>query len=187
MFAQLIRNLSTLGITGTVQRLQYTGPEAVPEPHPLISSEPIGNGEAPAAFAKTDHPQVSIVIPVYNKWVYTAACLRSLLEVKGKYSFEVIVVDDQSSDETAERLAAIDGLVHLRNEKNLGFVGSCNRGARHARGEYLVLLNNDTQVLDGWLDELIDTFEREPKAGLVGARLVYPDGKSAGIRRHRLH
>ncbi len=124
------------------------------------------------------------MIPVYNKWVYTAACLRSLLEVAGKYSFEVIVVDDQSTDETAERLADIDGLTHLRNEKNLGFVGSCNRGARQARGEYLVLLNNDTQVLEGWLDELIDTFEREPRAGLVGARLVYPDGslqESGGI------
>ena len=49
--------------------------------------------------------------------------------------FEVIVVDDQSSDETAEQLAGIKGLTHLRNEKNLGFVGSCNRGADSARGE----------------------------------------------------
>ena len=184
LLAQLIRNLSTLGIMGTVQRLQYTGPEAAPEPHPVINRETIGDIKAPPAFPKTERPQVSIIIPVYNKWVYTAACLRSLLEVKGKYSFEVIVVDDQSSDETAEQLANIDGLIHLRNEKNLGFVGSCNRGARHARGEYLVMLNNDTQVLEGWLDELIDTFEREPLAGLVGARLVYPDGslqESGGI------
>ncbi|MGB7451050.1 MAG: glycosyltransferase, partial [Lysobacterales bacterium] len=184
LLSQLIRNLSTLGIEGTIQRLQYTGPEAVPEPHPQIKMESVGDVQAPAAFPKTDQPQVSIVIPVYNKWVYTAACLRSLLDAAGKYSFEVIVVDDQSTDETAERLADIDGLTHLRNEKNLGFVGSCNRGARQARGEYLVLLNNDTQVLEGWLDELIDTFEREPQAGLVGARLVYPDGslqESGGI------
>jgi GT2 family glycosyltransferase/glycosyltransferase involved in cell wall biosynthesis len=184
LLSQLIRNLSTLGIKGTLQRLQYTGSEAAPEPQPVISTEVIGNIEAPSAFPETDKPEVSIIIPVYNKWVYTAACLRSLLKFKGKYAFEVIVVDDQSSDETAERLAAIDGLTHLRNEKNLGFVGSCNHGARHARGEYLVLLNNDTQVLQGWLDELIDTFEREPLAGLVGARLVYPDGslqESGGI------
>ena len=184
LLSQMIRNLSTLGVKGTLQRLQYTGSEATPEPQPVISTEVIGNIEAPPAFPETDQPKVSIVIPVYNKWAYTAACLRSLLEFKGKYSFEVIVVDDQSSDETAERLATIDGLAHLRNEKNLGFVGSCNRGARHARGEYLVLLNNDTQVLEGWLDELVDTFDREPQAGLVGARLVYPDGslqESGGI------
>ena len=184
LLSQLIRNLSTLGMSGTLQRLQYTGPEAEPEPLPVIKKEAIGDTRAPDAFPKTEQPKVSIIIPVYNKWVYTAACLRSLLEFKGKVSFEVIVVDDQSSDETAKQLEDIDGLTHLRNEKNLGFVGSCNRGARHARGEYLVMLNNDTQVLEGWLDELIDTFDREPEAGLVGARLVYPDGslqESGGI------
>ncbi len=184
LFSQLVRNLSTLGFEGALTRLQYTGAEAAPEPHLPKDMESVGDPLAPDAFPVTEQPTVSIVIPVYNKWEYTAACLRSLLEAKGKYSFEVIVVDDQSSDETADRLAQIKGLSHLRNDKNLGFVGSCNRGARHARGEYLVLLNNDTQVLEGWLDELIDTFEREPRAGLVGARLVYPDGslqESGGI------
>ena len=184
LFSQFVRNLSTLGVSGTIQRLQYTGPEASPEPQPVYVAEAIGEVQAPTDFPMTENPHVSIVIPVYNKWNYTAACLHSLLEFKGKYTFEVIVVDDQSSDETAEQLAGIKGLTHLRNDENLGFVGSCNRGARHARGEYLVLLNNDTQVLDGWLDELIDTFAREPRAGLVGARLVYPDGslqESGGI------
>lgn len=145
---------------------------------------PIGESNAPDAFPRTDQPKASIIIPVYNKWSYTAACLTSLLEVKGKYSFEVIVVDDQSSDESAHHLSRIEGLTHLRNDKNLGFVGSCNRGASHASGEYVVFLNNDTQVLEGWLDELIDTFDREPLAGLVGSRLVYPDGslqESGGI------
>jgi GT2 family glycosyltransferase/glycosyltransferase involved in cell wall biosynthesis len=184
LLSQFVRNLSTLGFSGTLQRMQYTGAEAVPEPRPTAEVESIGDTRAPESFPATDNPQVSIVIPVYNKWVYTAACLRSLLEFKGKYSFEVIVVDDRSSDETADQLSRIEGLIHLRNDKNLGFVSSCNRGAKHARGEYLVLLNNDTQVLEGWLDELIDTFESEPRAGLVGARLVYPDGslqESGGI------
>jgi len=184
LFSQLVRNLSTLGIEGTLQRLQYTGVDAVPEPQLTKDLESIGDPQPPEAFPLTNRPDVSIVIPVYNKWVYTAACLRSLLEVNGKYSFEVIVVDDQSSDETAEQLAQVKGLKHLVNEQNLGFVGSCNRGAQVAKGEYLVLLNNDTQVTEGWLDELIDTFEREPQAGLVGALLVYPDGslqESGGI------
>jgi GT2 family glycosyltransferase len=147
-------------------------------------SETIGESNAPDAFPATDQPKVSIIIPVFNQWAYTAACLSSLLEDEGKYSFEVIVVDDLSSDDTPHHLSTIKGLTNLRNEENLGFVGSCNRGARHARGEYLVLLNNDTQVTEGWLDELIDTFAREPDAGLVGSRLVYPDGslqESGGI------
>ena len=184
LLSQLVRNLSTLGIEGTLQRLQYKGAEAVPQPQPTLDMESIGDPQPPDAFPVYEQPDVSIIIPVYNKWVYTAACLRSLLEAPGKYSFEVIVIDDQSSDETAEWLTQIDGLRYFRNTENLGFVGSCNRGASEARGEYLVLLNNDTQVLAGWLDELIDTFAREPQAGLVGARLVYPDGslqESGGI------
>jgi glycosyltransferase involved in cell wall biosynthesis len=64
----------------------------------------------------------------------------------------------------------------VRNDKNLGFVGSCNRGAEVARGRYIVMLNNDTQVLDGWLDALIETFTRYPDTGMAGAKLVYPDG-----------
>ena len=184
LISQMVRNLSTLGLSGTLERLQYNGAKAALEPRPTLEMEPIGDPGAPESFPAHEHPVVSIVIPVCNKWVYTAACLRSLLEVKGRHSFEVIVVDDKSSDETAERLANIEGLTHLRNDKNLGFVGSCNRGAAKARGAYLVLLNNDTQVTEGWLDELIDTFDREPRAGLVGARLIYPDGtlqESGGI------
>jgi GT2 family glycosyltransferase len=99
-----------------------------------------------------------------------------LLDASCRASFEVIVVDDQSSDESAQHLAAIDGLVHLRNEQNLGFVGSCNRGAEQARGRFIVMLNNDTQVLDGWLDALLETFHQHPDTGLAGARLIYPDG-----------
>ncbi len=131
----------------------------------------------PGPFECPEQPDASIIIPVFNQWAYTATCLASLLKAKCNYSFEVIVVDDQSSDETAEMLAQVEGITYFRNEQNQGFVGSCNRGAEHARGEFLVLLNNDTEVTDGWLDELIHTFALEPKAGLVGSRLVYPDGK----------
>lgn len=184
LISQLVRNLSTLGIKGTLTRLQTSSAEAVPEPQLTLAREPAADSPQQLEFSKLEQPRVSIIIPVYNNWAYTAACLHSLLEIKGKYSFEVIVVDDRSSDETASKLAQIEGLTNLRNKKNLGFVGSCNHGAQHARGEYLVLLNNDTQVTEGWLDELVDTFEHEPEAGLVGSRLVYPDGslqESGGI------
>lgn len=130
----------------------------------------------PIQLPTDDAPRVSIVIPVYNKFEYTWACLRSLERVCAGQSYEVIVVDDGSSDETPRLAEAARGLRLLRNDRNLGFVGSCNRGAAEARGEYVVLLNNDTQVQDGWLTALLETFERVPDAGLVGSKLIYPDG-----------
>lgn len=122
-------------------------------------------------------PQVSIVIPVYNKIAYTLACLASLAQHAASTPFEVIVVDDCSSDDTAERLADVDGLTLVRNAQNLGFVGSCNAGAAAARGEYVLFLNNDTVVTPGWLEALLRCFAEQPDAGLVGAKLVYPDGR----------
>jgi GT2 family glycosyltransferase/glycosyltransferase involved in cell wall biosynthesis len=89
----------------------------------------------------------------------------------------VIVVDDASSDATPQRLADIAGLRSLRNAQNLGFIGSCNAGAAAARGEYLLFLNNDTVVTAGWLEALVCCIGEAPDAGLVGARLVYPDGR----------
>lgn len=122
-------------------------------------------------------PLVSIVIPVYGKIAYTYHCLRSLWSHESRYSFEVIVVDDKSPDNTADVLKTIGGLRVVTNEENLGFIRSCNSGARQARGQLLVMLNNDTVVRPGWLDELVDTFNCIPNAGLVGSKLLYPDGR----------
>src|SRR5262249_44792390 len=91
--------------------------------------------------------------------------------------FEVIVVDDGSTDATAKAVPRIPGIVYLRNETNSGFIASCNRGAESARSKYLVFLNNDTLVTDGWLSALLDTFSQEPQAGVVGSKLIYPDGR----------
>ncbi|HVT31933.1 MAG TPA: glycosyltransferase [Rhodanobacteraceae bacterium] len=122
-------------------------------------------------------PRVSIVIPVFNKIAYTSACLRSVAEHASAIPFEVIVVDDSSTDRTAERLADIEGIRTIRNAENLGFVGSCNAGAAAARGEFVLFLNNDTRVTAGWLDALVRCLDEAPEAGLVGAKLVYPDGR----------
>jgi GT2 family glycosyltransferase len=150
---------------------------SVPDRVETEQLEAIGNPDPPRHLPVSNEPQVSIIIPVYNQWLYTAACLRSMADTACRASFEIIIVDDHSSDETAERLAGVEGLVNIRNEENLGFIGSCNRGAGEARGKYLVLLNNDTQVLAGWLDALLDTFERFPDTGIAGASLVYPNGQ----------
>jgi hypothetical protein len=105
-------------------------------------------------------PMVSIIIPIYGKIDYTLACLTSLSQHETRYSFEVIVVDDCSPDNSCERLMQVPGLKVIRREKNGGFVLSCNRGAEIARGKYLVFLNNDTEVTPFWLDELYRDFQQ---------------------------
>jgi O-antigen biosynthesis protein len=120
---------------------------------------------------------VSIIIPVFNKFDYTDACLRSLQNAAAKVSFEIIVVDDCSSDASWANLQQISGITTHRNALNLGFIGSCNAGLKLAKGEFVVFLNNDTAVQPGWLEALVDTFASHPDAGLVGAKLVYPDGR----------
>ena len=138
----------------------------------------------PIAFARVDAPRVSIVIPTYGKLEFTWACLRSIAEHCAGQSFEVIVVDDAGPDDPAPLEAAARGVRFFRNEKNLGFIGACNRGAAEARGDFLLFLNNDTRVQPGWLEWLLWTFDEMPDVGLVGSRLVFPDGtmqESGGI------
>ncbi|NDD64770.1 MAG: glycosyltransferase [Acidobacteria bacterium] len=71
----------------------------------------------------------------------------------------------------------VRGIRLLRNDKNAGFIRTCNIGAKSARGEYLCFLNNDTEVTSGWLDELQRTFSEFPGTGLAGSKLIYPDGR----------
>ncbi|MDP1665896.1 MAG: methyltransferase domain-containing protein [Methylobacter sp.] len=127
-------------------------------------------------FESFDTPKVSIIIPVYNQVHYTIQCLESICRYLPLSSFEIIVVDDCSSDDTTKRLSSIEGVKVVSNETNQGFVRSCNIGAKAARGEYLHFLNNDTEVTAGWLDELVRTFHEFPGTGFVGSKLVYPDG-----------
>ncbi len=131
----------------------------------------------PIEFPIHEQVEISIVIPVFNQFRFTQACLASLQARQGTERFEVIVVDDCSTDETAEAIPRMRGIVYLRNETNSGFILCCNRGAEKARGKYLVFLNNDTLVRAGWLSALLDTFAEEPAAGIVGSKLLYPDGR----------
>jgi GT2 family glycosyltransferase/SAM-dependent methyltransferase len=127
-------------------------------------------------------PTTSIIIPSYNSIGYTETCLTALgATLPPEFDGEIIVVDDASTDDTPEvlrRLAKRDHRLRvIRNRENLGFIGTCNRGAKAAAGEFLVFLNNDTVPVDGWLQALLRTFHDYPDAGAVGGKLVYPDGR----------
>jgi GT2 family glycosyltransferase/glycosyltransferase involved in cell wall biosynthesis len=131
----------------------------------------------PLAFAPSAEPRVSIVIPAYGDPLLTYTCLKSVHATAPAGLYEVLVIDDASPAPLAAALAVASGLRVVRNEANLGFVHSCNQALVHAKGEILVFLNNDTIVTAGWLDALLAIFERRPDAGLVGAKLIYPDGR----------
>jgi GT2 family glycosyltransferase/glycosyltransferase involved in cell wall biosynthesis len=132
--------------------------------------------DLPRALPLDDAPDVSIVVPVYGQIGYTLNCLHSLFGQASKARADIIVADDASPDATARVLPRIAGLRVLSQRDNRGFLRTCNAAARGARGRVLVLLNNDTRLLPGWLDALLDGFARWPRAGLIGSKLLYPDG-----------
>lgn len=132
---------------------------------------------APFTMPTTDSPRASIVIPVHGAFAHTLACLRAIAAHPPEAGIEVIVVDDASPDDSRAKLLQVEGIRLHARDSNGGFIAACNDGAAMARGEYLVFLNNDTVPQPGWLDALLRTFDEHADAGLVGAKLVYPDGR----------
>lgn len=128
-------------------------------------------------FAEVSEPLVSIIIPVYNQVEYTYKCLLSILEYTEDVSYEVIIADDVSADATSHLDRYVQGVTISRNETNQGFLKNCNQAAKKARGKYLMFLNNDTQVTEKWLRTLVDLIESDRSIGMVGSKLVYPDGR----------
>ena len=128
-------------------------------------------------FPYAENPKVSIIIPVYNQVHYTYACLVSILENTERFDYEIIIADDVSTDATKEIDKFVTGLVIARNESNQGFLKNCNNAAKKARGEYIFFLNNDTTVQKDWLPPLIRLLESDKSIGMVGSKLIYPDGR----------
>lgn len=176
--------------TATVQTL---GPALVPSPPPSpppmveIGLEGIEGLAARLVFPTPGEPLISVIVPAFNQIEYTIRCLASIHRYPPEASYELIVVDDASSDATERLLGPIPGLRYFRNPENLGFLRTANRGATQARGRYLLFLNNDTQVLPGWLDRLVEAFKTVPNTGITGAKLIYPSGHlqeaGAALRR----
>ena len=118
----------------------------------------------------------SIVIPVWNKVELTRQCLTALGPATEDVSFELIVVDNGSTDGTKEFLASLGGDVRIiTNQDNLGFAKACNQGAAAARGRCLVFLNNDTIPVAGWLRALVEEVDAHPDVAIVGSKLLYAD------------
>lgn len=127
-------------------------------------------------FKQYEKPLVSIVIPVYNQFEYTYNCLKSILMNSGECSYEVIIANDCSTDLTTQLGDVAKGINIINNKDNLRFLLNCNNAAKYAKGEYLLFLNNDTQVQQDWLQPLIDLMKKDTTIGMVGSKLIYADG-----------
>ncbi|KGM56625.1 glycosyl transferase [Lysobacter arseniciresistens ZS79] len=171
-----LASLRTRGLRASWQRvLKQLRPVPAAQRVELFRPEP--GPFAPFTVPGAAEPVASIVIPVYDQLEHTLECLRALAAHPPKVAVEIIVVDDGSTDATADCLPRVGQLRYLRRSANGGFIAACNDGAAAARGEYLVFLNNDTVPQPGWLDALLATFEDHPDTGLAGAQLLYPDGR----------
>ena len=126
-------------------------------------------------------PVFSVVTPVFNKWELTRDCLQSLREHTPGADFEVIVVDNGSSDDTPKELPLLGEslfpgrFVNLRFEENRNFGPACNAGARAATAPLVFFLNNDTLLTSGWSGPLLEAMRGGNAPGAVGPLLLYPD------------
>ncbi len=127
------------------------------------------------SFDPATEPEVSVLLVLFNRAELTLGCLRSLLENR-KTSFEVVIVDNCSTDVTDRLLERIEGAHVIRNTSNRHFLEGINQAAGAARGRNLLVLNNDTRLLPGAIEAATDTLESAADIGAVGGKLVLPDG-----------
>ena len=120
-------------------------------------------------------PRLSIVIPNWNGKRFLATCLDSLRRQTEK-RLEVIIVDNASSDGSADFIKAGYAEVKLIElASNRGFTGACNRGIEAASGEFIALLNNDTELDEGWAGAILAAFAAHPEVGIVASKMLLFD------------
>lgn len=157
---------------------------ATPSPAPPSGMSAPAAAPEPNADGGAYPFDCSIIIPVFNRAELTEQCLVNLADVTRGATFEVVLVDNGSTDGTAALLASLGGDVQaITNHENRGFAAACNQGARAARGRHLVFLNNDTIPLDGWLEPLLAELDADPRVAAVGSKLLFADGtvQHAGV------
>ena len=122
--------------------------------------------------------KLSIIIPHHNGEELLFNCLESILNQISIKDFEIIVVDngsiDNSADKAKEKFPSIN---LLKSETNLGYSGGCNFGAKNAKGEYTIFLNNDTLHTKNWIEELIGFLDKNPQAGAAQPKILNATNK----------
>jgi GT2 family glycosyltransferase len=166
------------------------GPDPCPGAEPRPAPEAAAPGTPPGtfvharlsdpswtlAFPRAERSEVSIIVVTFNKVEHTYDCLEGLL-AHADAAYDLIVVDNASTDQTVQLLSRLRNVTVLRNDANLGFGRACNQAAARARGEHLLFLNNDAVLAPRCLSALLETTQADPRCGAVGGRLVWPDGR----------
>jgi len=133
---------------------------------------------AQLSFPVFETPRVSILVPVYNEIDLTLECLQSiLLNAPDGLAYEVVLADDCSDDPDAALLGGIPGLVVVRQAANQGFIRNCNAAFARCRGAFILLFNNDAQLLPGALARMVEALEDDATLGAVGPKILYPSGR----------
>jgi GT2 family glycosyltransferase len=132
-------------------------------------------GSGTLSFRGSDRPKVSIIIVAFNQAELTFECLRSILD-SAENNIEIIVWNNSSTDRTSEMLSRIAGIRVFNSDTNLHFIRGTNAAARHARGEYLLFLNNDTIILEKTISAAAACLDSDCTIGVVGGPIIYLDG-----------
>jgi O-antigen biosynthesis protein len=149
---------------------------------PAAATVPLPEEESPEAVGQSielpmfDQPQVSLVIPLFAAADLTRRCLETIRDNTMAIGYEVILVDDTADADTKQLLEQVHGARVLVNEQNEGYLRSMNRGAALARGDWIVLCNNDIEVQLGWLEAMLECAESDESVGVVAPKFVSPDG-----------
>jgi GT2 family glycosyltransferase len=146
-------------------------------PPALIISTAPARDFARLKFPRARAPRLSILVPVFNEPAMTAECLLSIQRARPDLPFEVVVADDASTDPEMALLGQVANLVHVRQPANAGFLRNCNAAFRRCRGDYVLLLNNDAQVLAGAIDRLAAALDADPAVAAAGPKILYPNGR----------
>lgn len=152
----------------TVERRLARRSVAVPRETERLASDP-------QSVLTTTRGLTSIVLVTFNQLEYTRLCIDSVL-THTQTPFELVCVDNGSTDGTVDYLRTLAGATVVANGDNRGFPAAANQGIRAARGEQILLLNNDTVVTPGWLERMLAAFDHDPQVGLVGPCSNYCSG-----------
>ena len=123
-----------------------------------------------ALMSNLESPQLSMIVPIHNRLDCTRKFLKSLLNTTEAFEFKLIIIDDASLDGSKEFLEQFpdDRIRLIRNDEQQGYAKSVNRGVNSAKGEFLVLLNNDLVLTNGWLEPMLQCYDEKLRVGTVG-------------------